>query len=88
VERPTAEASALREDHAVCSGFGHFDFRGDGLGFVFYIDEGGFHHALHAFGESERGARTHQIRSADECAIHALEKAVVDRQDMIFFCFC
>ena len=87
VERPSAEAAALGEDRAVGAGFGHFDFRGDGFGFVFHVDEGGFHHALHAFGEGERGAGTHEVRPADQRAVEPLEHAVVDGQDMVFFRF-
>ena len=83
VERPAAEAPALRDHRAVAAARGHFDLRRDHLGAVLHVDEDGLHHAGHALRERHRRPPAHEIRSADRLRVKPLEDTVVEGQHVV-----
>ena len=87
VERPSAEAPALRQDGAIGARRRNHQLRGDLARPVLDVHEGVFQHPLHALVEGERGARPQDVGPARERRIGALDGPVVDRQHVVLLGF-
>ena len=79
VPNMTAEATGLRENHAVRAAFRNLHLRRDRVRTVLRVDEHVFAHAGHALEHRERSAAGHQIGSAHEGRVQPFEHAVVER---------
>ena len=83
VQRPAAEATALRQDRAVGAIGRNLELGGDLARAVLHVHEGVFHHALHPLVEREGRAITQDIRPAGDGRVRALDGPVVDRQHVV-----
>ena len=72
VEHPTAERAGLGNNHPICIRIFQFDWRGDGIGAVLYIDERVFRHTGHPRINRQRRPITHQVGSPGNGRIKAL----------------
>ena len=72
VETPSAETSALAEDHAIRAGR-NFDIRRERLRLVLHVDERVLHHARHALIDRKRLAARHQVRTTRNGGVEPFE---------------
>src|SRR6266496_130692 len=87
IECPSAKATGLGNDNSIRIAIGYLDVGCYTKRAVLYIDKGIFRYAVHTRINSQRSAVAYQVRSPCYGSIESFRPAVIDRQDMILFCY-
>src|SRR5205814_6579949 len=87
IKGPSAEATGLANDNSIRIAVRQFDITCYRKRAVLYIDKGILRYAVHTRINSQRSAVADQVRSPCYGSIESFRSAVVDRQDMVLFCY-
>src|SRR5438034_3938143 len=87
IQGPPSKATGLGNDNPVRISVRQFDVGCYTKRAVLYIDKGIFRYAVHTRINSQRSAVAYQVRSPCYGSIEPFRPAIIDRQDMVLFCY-